>query len=172
MKKGESALTFVFSLIFLAVILSIFYVLFLLSSANRTNYVINEVNLGNVNINLINYLRTPITDNKKIFDLILESYYINNYEDLEKITNNIFNKIYNADKCPLWRITGEINNERFFDYESEFDIKKYTLNPGPRNIIHIFTDKSLITRTSSLNLIIPDPNKKLKITLKEGCINE
>lgn len=170
MKKGESAITFVFSVIFLVIILLIFYVLFSRSALNKTENIITQINMGDVNINLVNYLMTPLKDKTTIKDLIIHSYYNNDYNDLDKITSGIFNGVYDNERCPLWKITGEINNEKFFDYESEFDIRKYTLRPTIRNFFLIFSNKYLLVRKSSLDLSFPDPNIKAKITLTEGCI--
>ena len=171
MKKGESAITFVFSLIFLVILMTIFYSLFLLSSVSKTTYAINQISSGDVNINLINYLRTPFED-EKIQDLIVSSYYNNDYKKLEIETENIFNKIYDKEKCPLWNIKGEIDDDKFFEFESGFDIRKYN-RPTPRgNILNLFTQEYLLTKSSSIDLTLPDSSKKAKITLTEGCINE
>ena len=172
MKKGESALTFVFSLIFLGIILSLFYFLFLKSSISKSEYAINSINIGDTNINLINYIKTPLEDNSNIYDLIINSYYNNKYEKLDGVTLKIFNEVYDKEKCPLWNIKGEVDGKEFFEYESEFDIRKYTLNPNPRNILQLFNKNYLIARSSSIDLMLPDKTKKMKITLTEGCLNE
>ena len=168
MKKGESAITFVFSLIFLAIVITIFYALFLLSSVNKANFSINQVSLSDVNINLINYLRTPL-NTTTVYDLMINSYYNNDYRELETLSENIFNRVYDNERCPLWNIKGEINNEKFFEFESKFDARKYTLSQNPRNFLRIFTDDYLATRSSSFDIVFPD-NKKAKITLLEGCV--
>lgn len=170
MKKGESALTFIFSVIFLAIILLIFYVLFSKSALNKTENIITQIDVGDVNINLVNYLRTPLKDKTTVKDLIINSYYNNDYKDLDKITSDIFNKVYDNERCPLWEITGDINNKKFFDYESGFDIRKYTLRPTFRNFFLIFSNKYLLVRKSSLDLLFPNPDIKAEITLTEGCI--
>ena len=170
MKKGESALTIVFSMIFLAIVITIFYVLFLSSSIGKAEYDITQINIADMNINLMNYLRTPV-DDKNIHDLIVDSYYNDNYDDLEKNTENIFNRVYDKERCPFWEIYGDIEDEKFFDYESEFDVRRYTLSASPHNFFRLFNDDIILTRISSIEIIIPE-NKKAKITLKEGCINE
>jgi hypothetical protein len=178
MKKAESAMTIVFSLIFLAVILLFFNVIFLQSAASKTQYSINEITLGDTNINLINYLRTPLKDNFVIKDLIIDSYYNNKYEELEKNTEDILNKAYEKEKCPLWKIKGEANNEKIFEYESEFDIRKYTFEFSLRNIFNLavgkyyLVDYTILYRTATFDLELPNPGKKIKITLVEGCKNE
>src|SRR3989344_1504187 len=167
MKKGESAITFVFSLIFLAIVITIFYALFLLSSVNKANFSINQVGSSDVNINLINYLRTPV-NTTKVYDLMINSYYNNDYKELETLSEDIFNRVYDNERCPLWNIKGEINNGGFFEFESEFDARRYALSPNPRNFLIILTDEYLTLRSSSLDIVFPD-NKKAKITLLEGC---
>ena len=111
-------------------------------------------------------------DKSDVYYLIINSYYGDNYDELEKITEEIFNKAYDKEKCPLWNVYGEIDNKKFFDYESGFDIRKYS-KPTPRgNVLSLFTKEYVITKSSSLDLIFSDKNKKLKITLIEGCTNE
>lgn len=171
MKRGDTALTFFASLILIAIILIFFQALFLLSSFSKTEFAINQVNLANTQINLINYLRTPLQDNSKIIDLVITSYYNDKYDKLEEETEKIFNKIYDKEKCPLWNVKGELDDEEFFEYESGFDARKYTLAPGRGNIFQLFTSKYITTRTISIDLIFPD-NKRAKITLREGCLNE
>lgn len=171
MKKGESALTFVASLIFLSVTLLIFYALFLQSAANKSEFYIKEIAANDVYINLINYLHYPAED-LDIYELIVKSYYSNDYKKLEEITKNRLNEIYDKERCPLWKITGEIEDKKIFDYESEFDIRKYTLKSSPRNLFLLFNKNKLITKSSSLELLLPEKNKNIKINLEEGCVNE
>jgi hypothetical protein len=171
MKKGEEALTFVFSMIFLVIILFVFFALFSIDSINKKDYVIMGVESAKININLINYLRTPLDDNTTIYDLIVNSYYKDDYDDLERETNNVFNKIYNKDLCPLWKINGKINNNKFFEYESEFDIRKYTLTPNPRGNLFLFTTSNRIyPKSFSIDIKFPELKKDPVITLTEGCV--
>lgn len=172
MKKGESAITFVFSLFLLVIVLTIFYVLFLQAALSKAEIAIKQVGAADIQITLINYLKTPLKDNKNVYELIINSYYNDNYNELEKVTEDIFNKVYNKENCPLWNVYGEIDNKKFFDFESEFDIRKYS-RPTPRgNILSLFIKDTISTRSTSLDLIFPDKNKKIKITLIEGCVNE
>jgi len=171
MKKGEEALTFVFSMIFIMVILFLFFSLFLIDSITKRDYAIKQIDNGNANINLINYLRTPIKKDYTIYDLIIDSYYNEEYNELEKETSNIFNKIYNKELCPLWNLKGKVNNNKFFEYESEFDIRKYTLTPNPRgNIFLLTTSNRIYPKSFSLELKFPDLDKNSTIVLTEGCI--
>jgi hypothetical protein len=178
MKKGESALTFVASLILLSIILTIFYILFLQASFNQTKISIQQISISDVQLNLINYLRTPLQDRSTIYDLIIKSYYNNDYNELEKVTGEVFNKVYEKEKCPLWNVYGEIDKKKFFDYESSFDIRKYTPEFSLKNLFNSITNRFFLstpylgTRSSSLNLISPNSNRPIKIILVEGCINE
>ncbi|MEK6907593.1 MAG: hypothetical protein AABW45_03625 [Nanoarchaeota archaeon] len=171
MKKGESAITFVFSLIFIVATITIFYALFSLSSLSNSEFRINQINLADIQINLVNYLRTPLQNNENIADLIVSSYYNDDYKKLQEVSGEIFNMVYDKERCPLWNIKGELDDKKFFEYESKFDVRTYTLSPNPRNFIRLFTDKYILPQEHSLDLIFPD-NKKAKITLEEGCIHE
>lgn len=173
MKKGnESGLTIVFSLFFLVIILTLFSVLFSQSAINKTDLATKEINLAELNINLINYLRTPIENGLTVQDLIVNSYYNNDYKKLDNITSNIFNKVYDKEKCPLWDVKGEIDKKEFFEYESEFDIRKYSLQQPPRNILTLFAKDKISPNSYTIEIVLPDKSKKAEITLTEGCLNE
>ena len=61
--------------------------------------------------NLITYLRTPLND-KTIADLILESYANKNYDELQRITKDIFDKEYEKSKSS-WKIEFTTPSEEF-----------------------------------------------------------
>ena len=170
MKKADSALTFFASLVLIVIVLILFQVSFLLSSSSKTEFAINQISVANLQINLINYLRTPLKQ-ETVQDLIVDSYYNNKYDELEKISREIFKKVYDKEKCPLWNIKGKVDDNKFFEYESEFDVRKYTLNPNPRNFLNLFNKNYISSKESSIEIILPE-NKKAKITLIEGCLNE
>ena len=102
-------------------------------------------------------------------ELIAYGYHINNYNDLESLTKDIFNKVYTEDNCPVWILNAQVNDQKIFDFSSDFSIDK--LRPsGPRAAILELLGIKNIAYTSS-NTLIPTFNQdKIKTTLILGCL--
>ncbi|MEK6835843.1 MAG: hypothetical protein AABX55_02360 [Nanoarchaeota archaeon] len=169
MKKGTETLTFVFSLIFLALILTFYFLIFSTVATKTVETKIVSLNSISDNINLLNYLRTPTNiNNFTISDLIIYSYYNKDYQDLEGLSENIFNKIYLENKCPVWILNAKIKDEEFFDVDSDFSLEQ--LRGGVRyNILQLFGVEPL--RYTNAQISIPSFNQdKIKISLITGCL--
>jgi len=168
MKKGIEPLGFVFALIFLALILIFFYALFSISSQKAAEQTITSLNSFSDKTNLLNYLRTPTKINEfTISDLIVYSYHNKDFNELNTITKDIFNKVYQKDKCPVWILNAKIKDDKFFDTQSDFSIDQ--LRGGGRGrLLELFGIKPLIYTNSEID--IPSFNQdKIQVTLTTGC---
>jgi len=98
-----------FSYIVLVLVLIIFFVLFNAKGCTRSD-IKQDISSEIIDIDsetlLLNYLRTPIEVNKEkmtFADLIVISYMNNNYDDLEKITKEYLDPVYNIDSKKNWK---------------------------------------------------------------------
>jgi len=174
MKKSQEEMMFVFSLILISIVLTIAFITFTLIGKNSVEAKIYALQNNELNINLLNYLRTNTSiNNFSIADLTAYSYYNKNYDDLERITKDIFNNFYSQEKCPVWSVTGIVGNNEIFKFSSDFSLSKLrTSTAVPRaNILDLFGVKRI--NYLEADAIIPGFNQeKIKIRLIEGCLNE
>ena len=169
MKKGIEPLGFVFALIFLALVLIFFYALFSISSQKAAEQTITSLNSISDKTNLLNYLRTQTEINEfTVSDLIVYSYHNKDFSNLDTITKDIFNKVHQKDKCPVWILNTKIKEDKFFEAQSDFTIDQLR-GGGPRGrLLEIFGIKPLIFTNSEVG--IPSFNQdKIKVTLITGC---
>lgn len=166
MKKGDTTLTFVFSLVFLALLLTFYFFIFSTVATRTTEIRIVSLSSVSDNVNLLNYLRTPTEKNNFIIaDLIIYSYYNKDNQDLEKLTKDIFNKVYPEDKCPVWILNAKIDDDEFFDVDSGFSLEQ--LRGSSRFNLKLFGLEPL--RYSSSQIIIPSFDEDVKVSLITGC---
>ena len=150
MKKGQEELMFVFSLIGLVVVLTIFFIVFNLASHGQAKEKINALESNEININLLNYLRTNDTKTGYIIaDLITYSYYNNNYGDLKRITQEFFDKFHDKEKCRVMLIS--LYNKDDSQIFREASLGKEDKNDPGTQV------------TSSILIPTFDPNENLKV---------
>lgn len=129
-------------------------VLILEKSLSFTQNEVKVLQYKDVNTLLLNYLRTPIENDKIISDLLIESYIKNDYKDFENKTREILNKAYDPNLCFMWNI--DIN-----------------LMPDNKKIFGILNKKVLMRDpTGDVSIYLPIYNDKahfLKVRLYEYC---
>ena len=156
MKKAQEELTFVFSLILLSLLLTLFFIVINIASTSKTEQRIDALVTNEVNINMLNYLRTiDKKTNQSIIDLIVYSYYNDNYEDLKRVTQEFFDKYHDKQKCQVM----QVSLFRTSDEESLF---------------RLFSTGDLVTSKdkylqSTLSMLIPTYDQDLKLYYIEGC---
>ncbi|MBL7147747.1 MAG: hypothetical protein ISS82_02890 [Nanoarchaeota archaeon] len=97
-KKSESGLTIVFSILFLVIVLTIFWVFSFINRGVIREETSDQLEINNINIDLLNLLRTQV-DNITISDLIAKSYNEDDYSKLNSEINNIFENYFDSDYC-------------------------------------------------------------------------
>lgn len=156
MKKAQQELTFVFGLILLSVILTLAFIMFLTASKGHITKEVNALTGNEVNINLLNYLRTL---NKETGHTLAESiayaYDKKDYSEIEKTFDELFAKFHDKQKCSILYVeaVSEKSNERLFTAISMSN----KIESAPR---------------FSTMTIIPtfNPEDNIKITYMEGCL--
>ncbi|MBI2106833.1 hypothetical protein HYT57_02505 [Candidatus Woesearchaeota archaeon] len=149
MKKGQyQYLLFIYGLIIL--IIALLFGGFLFSFKSGTD-VKTYQDYSSLDINFLNYLRTPVTINGLGFsmgDLIVYSYYTNDFNKLDEQTHLIFNKFY-GEKCS-WEVSYSLKESQNF---------------------HIVNNLGLLpTDSRSAHAIIPGfKGENIKVELKEKC---
>ena len=157
MKKGQEELMFVFSLILIALILTLSFIIFSIGGKNRVQGKIDALESNEVNINLLNYLRTNDTKTGMITaDLIMDSYYKNNYDDVKRVTQEFFDKFHDKNKCKTMIIN-------MFDLKNNKQIfQLISLGKGT-------TTKTNFVIHSSFILIPTFEQNNIKVAYSEGC---
>ncbi len=160
MKKAQEELMFVFSLIFLVVVLTLFFIIMSIASHDKIKNQIDSLENGEININLINYLRTPTNfNNLSISGLITYSYHTNNYDNLKVITQDFFDKFHDKEKCQTMLINVLTKDgDRVFQLISSGNTKT--------------TKDKFALKSNSIFIPTLDADNKLKVTYVEGCTNE
>ncbi|MEK6933029.1 MAG: hypothetical protein AABW56_04535 [Nanoarchaeota archaeon] len=170
MKKGQEELMFVFSLILIVLVLTLFFIVVSVVGNNRVEEKITSMKSNEVNIDLLNYLKTKTSFNDLTFsELIAYSYSKKDYNEIEKLTKKQFDKYYSQETCNQWILKAEVNNEELFDSASDFSLSSSIENQ--RNPFSIFTKKKINYASSSA--FIPGFNsEKIIAILILGCENE
>lgn len=162
-KKGifEVSIYAPFALILFALILIVAWFLFS-APARPTTDVIKSVESSRINLLLINYLRTPVDEEKNIADFIVESFKKSNYEKLGSETRNEFEKLTRQILDPLYPET--------MCYNWNLQIK---LMPDDKELLFIFNKGRLFTPpTADTSIDVPlieKPSKYLRVRLYEEC---
>jgi len=98
-KKAEGeGMSIIFSIIFLTLILSIFWVFSFVDRGTIREETSTQIDISNINIDLLNLLRTKVGDTT-ISDLIVESYANNDYTKLTTEVNYLFLNNFDKDYC-------------------------------------------------------------------------
>ena len=156
MKKAQEELTFVFSLILLALLLTLFFIVVNVASTSRIEQKIDALATNEVNLNMLNYLRTiDKKTNQGTIDLIVYSYHNDDYEDLKRVTQGFFDKYHDKQKCQVMQIS------LFRTSDEEL-------------LFRLFSTGDLVTSRdeylqSTLSILIPTYDQDLKLYYIEGC---
>ena len=170
MKKGQEELMFVFSLILIVLVLTLFFIVVSVVGNNRIEEKVTAMKGNEVNIDLLNYLKTRTSFNNLTFsELIAYSYSKKDYVEIEKLTKEQFDKYYSQETCNRWILKAEVNNEELFDTASDFSLSDSIENP--RSIFSIFTKRE-INYASSSAFIPGFSSEKINVILILGCENE
>ena len=151
MKKGQyQYLMFIYGLIIL--IIALLFATFLFSFKSNTD-VKTYQDYSSLDINFLNYLRTPVVINELEFsmgDLIAYSYYTNDFTKLDEQTQLIFNTVY-GDKCS-WQVGYSLEGTKNFNF-------------------HVINNLGLLPNDSrSVHAIVPGlKGENLNVGLKEKC---
>ena len=156
MKKSQQELTFVFGLILLSIILTLSFIMFLTASRGQITKEVNALSGNEINVNLLNYLRTEDTKTGyTLAESIAYAYDKNDYAGIENAFDELFAKFHDKQKCSILYIEAvdEKNNERLFTAISLSN----KIETAPR----------FLTTT-----LIPtfNPENNIKITYIEGCL--
>ena len=148
---------FVFSLILIALLLTLSIIIFSIGGKNKVQGKIDALESNEVNINLLNYLRTNDTKTGMITaDLIIDAYYKNNYDDIKRITQEFFDKFHDKDRCK----TMIINMFALKDNKQIFQL--ISLGKGTTTKTNFVTHSTFI--------IIPTfEQNNIKVVYNEGC---
>ena len=170
MKKAQDDLMFVFSLILISLVLTLAFITFSIAGKGSVEERVNSLESNEININLLNYLRTIDDEtNLSMSELITYSYHKNNFDDVKKITQDSFNKVYTENNCPVWILNTHLNENKLFEVSSDFNINELR-GGGPRgSILKLFGVEPL--HYSSSSTYIPTLDKdKIKVSIILGCL--
>ena len=117
---------------------------------------IEQTKLRDIDINLLNYIRTE-NDELKVADLIAYYYISKDNNELQELTEDIFNNL-NDQQCPFWSVRAIKSNNKFFEVNSE-SLKRVT------------DGQNLKTKFSKTEIPSLD-NDKIEVILLRGCLNE
>ncbi len=160
MKKAQEEIMFVFSLILISLVLTLGFIVCSIAGKNTIEEKITALESNEININLLNYLRTnDAKTNFMIADLITYSYHKDNYDDLERVTKEFFDKYHDKDKCQTIFIA-------MFDTKDDKKLFE-ALSRGEA----VSTRDKFSLKSTSIILPTFDDNK-IKINYAEGCKNE
>ena len=170
MKKGQEELMFVFSLILIVLVLTLFFIVVSVVGNNRIEEKVTAMKGNEVNIDLLNYLKTRTSFNNLTFsELIAYSYSKKDYNEIEKLTKEQFDKYYSQETCNRWILKAEVNNEELFDTASDFSVSDSIENP--RSPFNMFTKRE-INYASSSAFIPGFSSEKINVILILGCEKE
>ena len=157
MKKGSETLMFVFSVFGLVLVLFFAWFIFLVVGGEKAEQELITNSPLNTDFILLNFLKTPLKigeDNWTISDLILDSYYRNDYKQLEEEANKILNPLYPENICFEWNL----------------ELKLMPEDKELKSIVNKNRFGSDSVKESSLEIsLLDDPNKKIKVRLYEEC---
>src|SRR3989338_2974699 len=151
MKRGQyQYLMFVYGLVIL--IIALLFAGFLFSFKSSTD-IESYSGYSSLDINFLNYLRTPVFLNELQFsmmDLIAYSYYTNDFTKLDEQTRLVFNSLY-GDRC-FWQIS-------------------YSLEDTPNLKFHIISNLGLLSENSgSVRAVIPGlKGDNINAEVREKC---
>lgn len=132
MKRGQyQYLMFVYGLVIL--IIALLFASFLFSFKSDTD-IKTYPDYSSLDINFLNYLRTPVIIKELEFsmkDLIVYSYYTNDFTKLDEQTQLIFNPLY-GDKCS-WQISYSLEGTQNLNFHV---ISNLGLLPGDSRSVH------------------------------------
>lgn len=115
MKRGQyQYLMFVYGLVIL--IVALLFAGFLFSFKSNTD-IKTYSSYSSLDINFLNYLRTPVVINELEFsmrDLIAYSYYTNDFTKLDEQTLLVFNSLY-GDKC-FWQVSYSLEDSQNLNF--------------------------------------------------------
>ena len=163
MKKAQEELTFVFGLILIAALLTVSFIVFNILGQNKVKDKITALENNEININLLNYLRTiDKKTNLTMNDLILQSYYNNNFDYVTELTKDILNSYHDKDNCEEILINAFTtkDSKKLFQWISLGNSKSTT------------TEDKFFLEASSITLPTFDSNNDIKVTYVEGCKHE
>ncbi len=156
MKKGTEELMFVFSLILISLVLTLAFITFSVAGRGKIEEKVSAISSNEININLLNYLRTKDENNNTLSEIIVYSYYKKDYKNAVLMLENLIKKFHDREKCSIYYINAVSvkNNEKLFEVTS---LGK--ANDAPR---------------ISTFMLIPtfDSQDNIKINYVEGCKNE
>lgn len=158
MKKAQEEIMFVFSLILISLVLTLAFITFSIAGKGKVTEKIDALKTNEININLLNYLRTKDTKtNYTLAELITYSYYKGNYDDVNDFIKNLFNKYHDKQKCPILFINtfSTKDNQKLFESLSLGEANDYV----PRY-------------STSIKIPTFDKDNDIKVNYLEGCKNE
>ena len=149
MKKGQyQYLMFIYGLVIL--IIALLFAVFLFSFKSDTDIKTYQ-DYSSLDINFLNYLRTPVVINELEFsmgDLIAYSHYTNDFTKLDEQTQLIFNTVY-GDKCS-WQVGYSLEDVQDFHI-----INNLGLLPDDSRLVHA--------------IILGLKGENINVELKEKC---
>ena len=155
MKKGTEEIMFVFSLILISLVLTLAFITFSIAGRGKVEEKVAAINSNEININLLNYLRTKDENNITLSELITYSYYKKDYKNVVLTLENLIKKVHDKEKCSIYYLNAVAtkNNEKLFEVISLGNVE---------------------TNRISTFILIPtfDPENNIKINYIEGCKNE
>ena len=156
-KKGFFDLVDIFAFIFLCLLFTVFYIYFSYGGNLIKSFTQNEVKVldyKDLNTLLLNYLRTPVENDKTISDLLVESYIKNDFKEFENKTKEILDKVYDPNFCFMWNIEANLmpDNKKVFEI-----LNKKVLMRDPTGDVSVYLP------------IYNDKTRFLKVRLYEYC---
>ena len=170
-KKAQEEIAHIPSIILIFFSLMLALVVAVVVGNNNLEQKFIALHNNEANIILLNYLRTNEAETGlNVAELIMSSYHNNNYDNLEKLTKNSFNLVYNEKNCPVWILKGQVNNQNIFDYSSDFSIDRFRPSNNPKSqLLEIFGVRNIDYMSSSMS--IPTFNQdKINVILIMGCL--